>query len=161
MVLKFNQSHKMLLRKWPWCYGWSASPTLKSTFVEARAVLLKAGANRYLDEVMKVGGTEECWEKQWKEESKRRGSRNHLFPRGSLQSHSQYRNVQAGRIKSSFDSCLTAELLLNFIMKLDAIFTVNTARFQQTRLVVPSQWLDDRARLIPAKRGFRLQLRWG
>lgn len=69
----------MLLRKWPWCYGWSASPTLKSTFVEARAVLLKAGANRYLDEVMKVGGTEECWEKQCKEESKRRGSRKSPF----------------------------------------------------------------------------------
>lgn len=40
----------MLLRKWPQCYGWSTSPTLKSTFVAAKPVLLKERANRYLDE---------------------------------------------------------------------------------------------------------------
>lgn len=67
------------------------------------------------------------------------GGENHLFPSGSLQSHSKYRNVQVGRIKSSFDSCLKAEFLMNLVIKLDAVFTVNTGRLQQTRLVVTSQ----------------------
>lgn len=36
-------------------------------------MLLKKRANRYLDGVMKRGGSkEEHWERQWKEESKRR-----------------------------------------------------------------------------------------
>lgn len=48
MVLNFNQFHKMLLGKWPWCCDWSTSPAFKSTFVAAWPILLKESTNRYL-----------------------------------------------------------------------------------------------------------------
>lgn len=47
-------------------------------------------------------------------------------------------NVQARKIRSSFDSCSKAEFFMSFTVKPNAIFTINTERLQQTRPMVTS-----------------------